>query len=63
MGGDFNDKNVHWGSRLTNPKGKEMLKASNDTGCDFISTRKPTYWPTDPQKLPDLINFFLLWKI
>ena len=63
MGGDFNAKNVHWGSRLTNPKGKEMLKSSNDSGCDFIVTRKPTYWPTDPQKLPDLIDFFVLRKI
>ena len=55
--------NVHWGSRLTNPKAKEMLKASNDTGCDSISSRKPTYWPTDPQKLSDLIDFCVLRKI
>ena len=40
-----------------------MLKTSNDTGCDFISTRVPTYWPTGPQKLPDLIDFFVLRKI
>ena len=27
-----------------------------------ISTAKPTYWPTDRQKIPDLIHFFLLKK-
>ena len=48
---------------LTTSKGKEMLKEFNDIGCDFISTRKPLYWPTDPKKLPDLIDFFLLRKI
>ena len=40
-----------------------MLKACNETICAFISTRKPTYSPTDPQKLQDLIDFFVLRKI
>ena len=54
---------MHCGSWLTNPKCKERLKTSDDTGCDFICTTKPTHWPTDLQKLQDLIDFFVWWKI
>ncbi len=59
MGGDFNAKNLIWGSRLTSPKGKESLSTIHEIGCDFISTGKPTYWPTDRNKIPDLIDFFI----
>lgn len=59
VGGDFNAKNLIWGSRLTSPKGKELLSAIQEIGCDFISTGKPTYWPTDRNKIPDLIDFFI----
>lgn len=27
---------------------------------DYISTGQPTYWPTDPQKIPDLIDFAVI---
>lgn len=63
MGGDFNSKNIHWGSRLTNTKGIELLKAVVETGCESISTGSPTYWPSDPNKIPDLIDFFITRKI
>lgn len=59
LGGDFNAKNTHWGSRLTTTKGKELLRAMQEIKCNFSSTGKPTYWPTDPQKIPDLIDFFI----
>ena len=29
----------------------------NYNGFDFLSPRQPTYWPTDPRKNPDLIDF------
>lgn len=63
MGGDFNAKNIQWGSRLTTPKGKELYTAIRNTGCEFISTGKPTYWPSDVTKIPDLIDFFIIKKI
>ena len=59
LGGDFNAKNTHWGSRLTTSKGKELLSAVRYNKCQVISTGKPTYWPTDPQKIPDVIDFFV----
>lgn len=60
IGGDFNAKNTHWGSRLTTTKGRELLKAANSVGCEILSTGKPTYWPTDTNKKPDLIDFFIV---
>lgn len=63
MGGDFNAKHIQWGSRLSTTKGKELLKAIQHTGCDVTSTGTPTYWPTDPSKTPDLIDFFITRKI
>ena len=40
-----------------------MLHAINEIGCLAISTGKLTYWPTDRQKIPDLIDFFLIKNI
>lgn len=63
IGGDFNAKNTYWGSRLTTTKGKELLEAINEYKCESLSTGKPTYWPTDPQKIPDLIDFFIIKNV
>lgn len=59
LGGDFNAKNKYWGSRLSTKKGKELYHAGKHMKCEFHSGRKPTYWPADPQKIPDLIDFFI----
>lgn len=57
--GDYNAKHTHWGSRLVTPKGKQLyntiIKISNKLSCASPGT--PTYWPTDPRKIPDLIDF------
>jgi hypothetical protein len=51
------------GSRLITTKGRELYKDVTDTGCEIVSTGKPTYWPTDPIKLPDSIDFFVVKNI
>lgn len=58
IGGDFNAKNTIWGSRLTTAKGKELQKCLNCNNIEYISGGEPTYWPTDPRKIPDLIDLF-----
>lgn len=63
MGGDFNANHTQWGSRLITTSGKELYKATKITGCNVISTGKPTYWPTDKTKSLDLIDFFITRKI
>lgn len=63
IGGDFNAENTHWGSRLTTIKSKELSEAMKEYKCEALSTGKPTYWPTDPDKIPDLIGFFIIKDI
>jgi hypothetical protein len=63
IGGDFNAKRTHWGSRLITTKGHELYKAFADTECEIISTCKSTYWTTDPKVLPDLLDFFVVKNI
>jgi hypothetical protein len=43
--------------------GGELYKAVPDTGCEIVSTGKPTYWSTDPKELPDSIYFFVVKNI
>lgn len=63
LGGDFNAKNTHWGSRLITTKGRELLAAIRENDSEAYSTGRPTYWPTDQNKIPDLIDFFIIRKI
>lgn len=59
IGGDFNAKNSHWGSRITTTKGRELFTAGRKLKCDFQSGGSPTYWPADLNKTPDLIDFYV----
>lgn len=59
MGGDFNSKHTFWGSRLTNPKGRQLLKSVQKNRINVLSGASPTYWPSDPAKVPDLLDFFV----
>jgi hypothetical protein len=63
IGGDFNAKHTHWGSRLTTTKGRQLLEAVQSYKCETLSTGKPTYYPTDPNKVPDLIDFYIIKNI
>lgn len=63
VGGDFNAKHTHWGSRLVSTRGKELLEAVIKCGCNWHSTGKPTFWPTDVNKIPDLLDFFITRKL
>lgn len=58
-GGDYNAKHTHWGSRLITTRGRVLDKAINEKKYSYISTGKPTYWPTDHNKIPDLLDFFV----
>lgn len=60
LGGDFNAKHTFWGSRIETTKGRALYSAGKQLKCNFYSTGKPTYWPTDTEKIPDLIDFFIV---
>jgi hypothetical protein len=58
-GGDYNCKNTLWGSRLKTTKGRELAKVIQAHNFSFFSSGAPTYWPTDPNKIPDFLDFFI----
>lgn len=60
VGGDWNAKNIHWGSRLTTPKGRELFAAIRGNNLCHLSTRQPTYWPADKRKIPDVVDFCVI---
>ena len=62
-GGDYNAKHTQWGSRLITARGKNLLKCINANRLNYLSTNEPTHWPTDTNKLPDLLDFFITKNI
>ncbi|CAG9133710.1 unnamed protein product [Plutella xylostella] len=58
-GGDWNAKNILWGSRLTTTRGRRLKHCLTNNRLQTITTGRPTYWPTDVNRLPDLLDFFI----
>lgn len=58
-GGDYNAKHPLWGSRLITPRGRQLHTSLLNHHLDYISPTTPTYWPTDPNRQPDLLDFFI----
>jgi hypothetical protein len=56
-GGDYNDEHAAWGSRLITPRGREIYKTMEHLHLRHLSTHEPTYWPSDRNKLSDLLDF------
>ena len=48
-------KSSLWGSRSLNQKGRELLKCIQQHNLFHVSTGEATYWPSDPNKYPDVI--------
>lgn len=59
---DYNAKHPWWGSRLSTPtpRGKQLYQAIQKNKLYVLSTGEPTYWPTDPHKIPDLLDFCVI---
>ncbi|XP_018405166.1 PREDICTED: RNA-directed DNA polymerase from mobile element jockey-like, partial [Cyphomyrmex costatus] len=57
--GDYNAKHPWWGSRSTTPtsRGRQLFAAMQSRNLFPISTGEPTYWPSDLNKTPDLLDF------
>lgn len=60
IAGDWNSKHTAWGSRLISPKGRNLLHAIQQLNLEYLSTGVPTYWPTDRNKIPDLLDFAII---
>lgn len=48
------------GIRLLSATERKLYKAAASYGWKFSTNSKPTYWPTDFNKTPDLIEFFVV---
>ncbi len=59
-GGDYNSKNMYWGSRITTTKGKALYLAAEQVHAQCWSNGLPTYWPTDVSKIPECLDFFMV---
>jgi hypothetical protein len=56
-GGDYNAKHTSWGSRLISFKGHELLRSMESSNLKNLSMSEPTYWLSDVNNLPDLVDF------
>jgi hypothetical protein len=63
VGGDWNAKHINWGSRFITPKGINLLHSITNYNCLYLSTGEPTYWLSDPNKTPELLDFFVFKSI
>jgi hypothetical protein len=56
-GSDYNAKHTVWGSRLITPRGRVVFKTMEPLHLCHLSLGEPTYWPSDINKLPNLVDF------
>jgi hypothetical protein len=63
VGGDWNAKHTNWESRIITPKGRNLLQSITNYNYSYLSTGELTYWPSDPNRMPDLLDFFLFKNI
>jgi hypothetical protein len=63
VGEDWNAKHTNWESRLMTPEGRNLLQSITNYNCSCLPTGEPTYWPSDPNKTPDLLDFFFFKSI
>lgn len=58
-GGDYNAKHTNWAARTTTTKGRELLKCTKSLQLKVVTPGKPTFWPTDRDKKPDLLDILI----
>lgn len=59
-GGDWNAKHTSWGSRLITTRGRKLKSTIDTNNLSIASACEPTYWPSDQNKIPDLLDFFII---
>lgn len=62
-GGDYNAKHKRWGARYDLTRGRELVKSLDKNNFKVLSTCRPTHWPDDATKMPDVIDFCVLKSI
>ena len=62
-GGGYNVKHTQWGSILVTARGKNRLKSITTNNLNYLTTNEPRYWPTDTNKIADLLDFLITKNI
>lgn len=58
-GGYFNTNHTMWGSSLRTTKCRELVKTMIANNIGQISISEPIWWPSDKNKIPDAIAFYV----
>lgn len=45
---------------MTTTRGRQLKLTIDGNNMAPITTAEPTYWPSDPNKIPDLLDFFVI---
>ena len=51
------------GIETNHHRGREQQKAMTDNNYEQLSTGQPTYWPADRNKIPHVLDFFVIKNI
>jgi len=63
MAGDLNAKHTNWGCRVSNPNGTKLLSFIANTPYAINAPNEPTYFPSDCNKQPDILDILLIKSI
>jgi len=63
VAGDLNSKHTNWDCRVNNLNGVRLQNFIANTPYSIAAPNKPTYFPTDINRLPDILDILLLKSI
>jgi hypothetical protein len=63
VAGDLNSKHTYWGCRVNNPNGVKLQTFIANTSYSIAVPNEPTYFSTDINRLPDILDILLLKSI
>lgn len=63
MAGDLNCKHTNWGCLVTNPNGIKLQTFISNTPYTISAPGVPTYFPTDHNRQPDILDILLMKSI
>jgi len=63
IAGDLNSKHINWGCRVTNPNGTKLQAFIGNTPYTISAPNTPTYFPTDLNRLPDILDILIIKSV
>ncbi|KAL4084515.1 hypothetical protein QTP88_027930 [Uroleucon formosanum] len=63
IAGDLNSKHINWGCRVTNPNGSKLQAFIENTPFSISAPNTPTYFPTDINRLPDILDILIIKSV